>query len=500
MEIAIARYRRFYLLLFVVPIVLSVTIGRAQTSKREVYRQQLNQSLTAEAINADVDYFYQALQAAHPDLYRYLPRQEFDAAIESIKARASELTLRQFYNELNWLSAQVGCGHLLISYPTGIEKYLGKYVFYPPLHLVLRDSHLVVKKTLLPTYNFDDARVTAINGIPVDTLLKKISLYVTHDGYNKASNVWMLEQGWFNELYLRFLTDSNTYHYTLQTLTDSGWAQQHVALDGFDYKRMKLPRKKPAKPKPQLQLKFDEDTYSAILTLKSFDPVAIKRGKQKFHKFLRESFWLIAQENPEQIVIDLRNNEGGNSFYPEALISFLSKEPFRLYRKMEIRYAFNSNYPLVKIKGKRAYKKMDKHGMPSANGNKQMPQFTGRFAPGFPMAYTGNIYVLVNGGTYSAASELACYLKDRMGATVVGTETGGSCDPVTAGMYGKATLPNTGIVVNIPLITFEKDLKAAPQPGRGLSPDVYQHQWPNDSIIDPELNFLLDYIGQQKRR
>ncbi len=471
----------------------------AQSSKREKYNLQFNKIYPAQAINDDVDQFYAALRAGHPDLYRYATKQQLDSLIANLKLQAGTITTRQFYNELSHIAAAIGCGHLVLDYPKKLGRYFKKMVYYPPLYLEVHDSVVLVIKSYLDSTMAEQAVVTAINGVAIDSILSSFNHYNTRDGYNTAANDWLLENGWFNDFYTRFWPDSSTYTYGLEQLTDTGWVLKEITLPGFDYKTMKLPHAKRHKPEPQLKLHYIEGTRTAILTLKTFDPRAIRSGKQQFNKFITQSFWKIAQLRPEQLIIDIRGNEGGNSFYPEVLIGLLSTEPYHLYRNMEIRYrSMRGKAQLLKVKNRKSYKRLEKHGIPSKNGNLSMSLFTDKLLGSHPLAYAGNVYVMVDGGTYSAASELACYLKQHVEAIVVGTETGGTCDPITAGLYGDVELANTGIVVHIPLIAFDKDIQKPRVPGRGLLPDILQDIRPTDTITDPELEQLLDLIeGQQ---
>ncbi len=487
------RFLLFGLLLLVV-----LSNANAQSSKRDSYRSGFNAVYPAQQVVEDIDFFIKALEAAHPDLYRYIKKPQMDLLVDRLKGQAGQINCRQLYNQLNHIASAVGCGHLILSYPKEQEKYLLKYAYFLPLHIELHDSAVIVMRSFIDSVKVTNAIVRSINGMPMDSMLLRVHQYLTRDGYITSANNWLLENGWFNEFYIRFWPDSNTYTYELEMLTDSGWVNEKLTLQGYDFQKMKIQRYKREKPTPKLHLKFDNDTQTAILTLESFDPKEIAKGKQNFEKFIKHAFWQIVQKQPEQLIIDLRGNAGGNSFYPEAIIAFLSNEPFRLYRNMQIRYnSLASGKPIVSITGKRAYKKMQKHSMLAKNGNRELKQFTERYVTNYPYSYKGTVYVMVNGGTYSAASELACYLKQHVEAIVVGSETGGTCDPVTAGMYGLATLPNTGIAINIPLISFEKDIKQPRILGHGLMPDIPQHLRSTDSIPDPELEHLLEVIEAQ---
>ncbi len=471
--------------------------GFGQSKKRDGYRQQLDKVYTAEAIAADVDYFYTSLQTAHPDLYRYVSPTEMDSMVADLKGKGS-LSLQVFFNEINHIATTIGCGHLMVSYPKKLVPYFAKYAYYPPLHIEMHDSTAIVKLNLQDDESFDNAIVHSINGQSIDSIQVKMGTLLVRDGYNQAANNWFLQEGWFNELYIQYWPDSSQYTYQLEMLGDSGWITKTVTLPAYDYQTLKPKRPKREKPEPQLTIKLDDYTNTAILTIKSFDHLEIKRGRQSFGKFIKEAFWRIYQDQPEQLIIDLRSNEGGSSFFPEIIIGFLSEEPYRLYRNMEIRYSSKAYKKKAgPIKVNRTYRSMEKHGEAGGtNGNYKFDRFTGKIKSN-PFHYAGTVYVMVNGGTYSAASELACYLNEHVEAVIVGGETGGTCDPITAGMHGIAKLPNTGITVHIPLVTYYKDITQPRQAGCGLQPDIPQYFRPTDSIPDPELERLLEIIEGQ---
>lgn len=60
-------------------------------------------------------------------------------------------------------------------------------------------------------------------------------------------------------------------------------------------------------------------------------------------------------------------------------------------------------------------------------------------------AFHGKVFVLINGGSFSASSIITAKLKNDKRATLVGEETGGANDGTVAGFYSYQKLPNSEI-------------------------------------------------------
>ena len=97
--------------------------------------------------------------------------------------------------------------------------------------------------------------------------------------------------------------------------------------------------------------------------------------------------------------------------------------------------------------------------------------------------FKGNIYVLINGGSFSNTAIFCSVLRKHKRAIFIGEETGGS-EFVICGSPKSITLPNTAIQVELPRLQFmiksneESEL-------HGVIPDYH---------IEPK----IDYIIEQK--
>ncbi|WP_448636439.1 S41 family peptidase [Pedobacter panaciterrae] len=111
--------------------------------------------------------------------------------------------------------------------------------------------------------------------------------------------------------------------------------------------------------------------------------------------------------------------------------------------------------------------------------------------------FKGKIYVLINGGSFSASSLLAANMRNLKNVTFVGEETGGSKNVWTAGIIKNMTLPTSKLSLaygNMP--AYFGDITNID--GRGLMPDVSISYTIEDYLAnkDLEMDWVLKDIAR----
>jgi C-terminal processing protease CtpA/Prc len=109
--------------------------------------------------------------------------------------------------------------------------------------------------------------------------------------------------------------------------------------------------------------------------------------------------------------------------------------------------------------------------------------------------FSGQVYVLTSGFTFSAGAILASLLKAHTNAVFIGQETGGGEAGCSGGLTSKVILPHTQLVINFPHFRMETNTKA-PNTGRGVMPHypiIYTAQY-IASGRDLELEKVVELI------
>ena len=157
----------------------------------------------------------------------------------------------------------------------------------------------------------------------------------------------------------------------------------------------------------------------AVLALPTFSYNKIKELNLKSKRFYKDIFKEIDQREIEHLIVDLRGNTGGRNEFADDMVSFIRKP------KIEIPFLKRTQ----SWEGRtRTYK---------------VPRRS-RFA------FSGKIYVLVDGLTYSAANTLARYLFELANAEIIGEETGTRFEGFAAGSKQAVVLNNSKIRIGIP--------------------------------------------------
>lgn len=110
-------------------------------------------------------------------------------------------------------------------------------------------------------------------------------------------------------------------------------------------------------------------------------------------------------------------------------------------------------------------------------------------------SFKGKIYVLINGGSFSASSIISSNLKGSKRATFVGEETGGAYNGTVAGFMPLVKLPNSELKVRIGLMLIAPHYKTEIN-GRGIFPDAPIIPTLQDRIKgnDPEMDWVMNEI------
>lgn len=239
----------------------------------------------------------------------------------------------------------------------------------------------------------------------------------------------------------------------------------------------------------------------AYLRISSFLGWHRKRFKQDYDRLFDSVFTALKAGRTQNLILDLRNNEGGDGT-GEKLLTYLLTKPYQLYASAELKFV---GYPAVVD-----YLSDDKQDVffPDSMVERTpagLYQFKKAYMP-LPGGeqqpnsdhYAGKLYVLINGASGSMATVVASFLKGNERGVFIGEESGGAMEGATARYGATLVLPNSKIVVHVGLL---KTVRAvAFTKGRGVEPD-YKVTPKIDDLLkgtDTELNFVLSLISSKK--
>ncbi|NQZ74835.1 MAG: hypothetical protein HRT61_01810 [Ekhidna sp.] len=456
------------------------------------------QKLTPTELREDFQIFKSSILDIHPGLYWYSDSLEITERFKVIEDQLVQaMELKDFYGQLQLFYASIRCGHSWMSMPWSWREPTDDGPFRIPLNFYLENDRIIVLRDLTNEQFLGEGHeVLSINGNSSQEIFQKLLPYTPTDGYaaNRQRN---LLAGNFSRYYQVHFGMDSIFEINLKI----GGKEEIFQFEGLsnDEANQRSTKRygRVAKSSSMLEFKQTENGL-AYLRIKSFDKEDIRNGNQKFKQFLKDAFKEINASKTKKLIVDLRDNSGGEDNYGATLASYLLKTPFDYYLRMEaVTRKFNYNeYSYQKgfnTMGKLLKRDKTKPGFYTYNFSRQVKKQKPAKNP-----YTGELIILINGGTFSAASEVASILHTHRRAKFIGEETGGGYYGNNSAMMYGIQLPNSKINYYLPIIRYYLAVDHEPFIGHGLIPDIQIPQSyenyisPQDEVLDKAIEILKD--------
>ncbi|MDX1554668.1 MAG: S41 family peptidase [Xanthomonadales bacterium] len=432
--------------------------------------------IAAEQLRDDFRHLYEKLQASHYDLFARRPRAEYDALFEQMLAgfdcpmgkAAASLEFQRFVAYGNVAHANVpGAGGDWEAF-----RAAGGRAF--PLFLRVVGGRAYVADDYSGMAAVRPGReVLTVDGQPVLEWLAPMRRQVSADtdylAYAQMETrlpmlVW-LEHGEVDQFQLE-LADGAGHPVILNVPALDRRGFEEVASDRPDRFELDWNTREARimeggiaylRPGP-----FYDNRPEAN---HPWDPAAFKA-------FIDEAFASFLKADTPHLLVDLRNNPGGDNSFSDSMIAWFADKPFRFSEVFDIRVseaAIESNRKRLEATGG------DPHSTSASLAEAYRDQpLRSRVELPIPLVpprtgerFRGQVHVLVNRHSYSNAVLVAAIVQDYGFGTVLGEETADLAS--TFGAMETFTLPYTGIEVGFPKARILRP-NGDPQ-ARGVVPD-----------------------------
>lgn len=457
-----------FLFLFTLPCVCT-----GQSKEGDSIRSYFHRKFRVKELRNDFNMLRQGLEKAHAGLYRYTSPADFDSIFSSAeKALNHPMSLMEFYSVIGPVVAATREDHTDIELPAAYDDYYKEYALLFPFNCKVLDGHVYITENLSADSSIKAGwEILAINNRPIDSICNSMFRMFAADGFILTSKYRELDEGGFRGNYFRVFGDAAIFDLELKDTSSVIFSRSIQAQTLGQIS----PRRKTKEDEAPLYFTL-LDNGTALLKIATFSNSKIRSAKQNYPSFLDSCFKILSERNIPALIVDVRENGGGTEGNENLLFSYMAKENFRKYKYVEaltnkIKIDTENGRPVRhKVFGLEErifqnYKTKEGHLRRRNKGKLSLMAF-----PGFPdYRYAGKVYVLVSGVTYSGGSEFSNMMYHQDRAIFIGEESGGGYYGNTSGYSFDLRLPATGMMVSIPLLHFEMNVKGLPD-GRGVIP------------------------------
>ena len=507
--------------------------------------KHIDSEISVKRLHKDVDFVHKKIFKLHPDLDRYITKEKLAFKFDSLKKSIQQpLKPNAFFFGISQVVGSIRQGHATIQplqkqYSTKELKILNKRG-KSPLSLL---SYAFVNEELLIAKNYGKDStlkvgtvIKSVAGITPQFLYTKYRKTEASDGYNttyfqrgfarKFNTLLNLERPMADSIPIVFSYKDSIFEKTLTRTSEKAKAKKKSDKEtkvapvvvSKEAKEKQLLAKKALEKKKKI-FGYDEvrkeftrhlsyipsDSSIAVLKIKSFTG-----GKEKVA--YAHIFKEIEQKKVKSLVIDLRNNGGGS--LPEII---------NLYRY--IGQDFTTFVDTMKVTNRTGvvynrYRNVPKTAMVIASplitylavkeicSIKKSPfgyyyqksKLTKRIQPR-DNNFQGNVYVLINGASFSASAVFSANLKHLKRATFIGEETGGASKSTVAGVLPIMRLPHSKLKLRFGLMEIAVPHKTTVE-GHGVYPDITLLTTKEDfeKNSDPELEWVIQKENELKAK
>lgn len=489
-----------------------------QSTKK--FNESVTKTHSIKELREDVDFLFSTLNKNFPRLYDYISEEELNQKVAAFKAELSPMTSSQFYHKLAPLVAEVKQGHLMPRRPFEIrdrkerKRYRRAHDEYDDIDFKWVKNAIYVEDTYKDLDSLIiGSKVVAIDSFSTENIVKNWYNKITSDGFNNtfqkpiiADNLlafYRYDVGRTDSITLHLQRGDSIFTQPLKIVFENKKQEDTLTTKNKDSKlnddvkkltraekmKQRLANKKQYRDKRKRGYSayknqntrefklIGNDSNIAYLKIRGFSG-----GDRWSRKFYEETFMKLDSLDVENLILDLRDNTGGSLKEIGNLYSYLAKEEFTLINPMETKrrlivtsflwsgkstffgnffkglatpFTFTVDLIKSKSEGKTKYYRH---------------KFTKPSSPS-PHAFKGDLFVLINGASYSASSILSSNLHGSERATFIGEETGGAYNGTVAGLKMNKYLPNTQIIVPVWMMHLETPYKDEPN-GFGIKPDI----------------------------
>ena len=377
----------------------------------------------------DIKILFKNAADIHPNLYHDISPGELKRKTDSLIGKLPDsLSVLSAYRAFAEATAFINEGHTSVDIPKPVSAAIRAGSFNgSPLQVLAYDNNSFDANLLLPGLQKKQVEVTAINGEPSPAILTKMmALKGDLTSFRKVIAI--------NNFRFFLSVIGIAQPYVISYKDDSG-ASRTITLNSISEKEYVAGSGSKPHTVPY--------TYATLNGKYGYINFRSMADYDQFGRFCDSVFKTLDENKVDKLIIDLRENSGGNSSLGSYLLSYLADKPYRMAGDSKRRVSQQFKDYLIANKALYGdnyndYLKLPVGSfMPLGSGDLTKPENKEHH-------FKGKVCFLIGPYTFSSANMLAAAVKDYHLFTLIGEATGES-----ANHYGELCtikLPNTGLL------------------------------------------------------
>lgn len=419
--------------------------------------------MTKQQASFDIDALVYTISQVHPDMFATCNQGKFLSDVARVKQQLPDsISKVDLYRLAAPLVAELGDGHTSLYFP--LNDVFHRDTPRMPLSVKASPDFKIKAYWCIDSIIPQGAEILSINGHSSREMLEEMMKYASGE-----RDFYRLERA-CNDFtaFFQFLYAAPSYEVRYLPAKSKEALTARLQPISYDELKRRKPSKQTAPQKPAYSFYILKEKNAAVMDFRSF------YDAERMKVFADSMFRTLRKENIANLIIDVRNNGGGNSTVGDTLLRYISPRPFEQMGKALVRVTPTTQ----RLAGSKEMMPGWYLFSPEAEGELISPLSSEEGH------YHGKVYLLTSHHTFSSASSFAWAFKQFGMGTVVGEESGGM--NVSFGDVLFYHLPVSGLACGISYKRFwqygadEADI-------HGTLPD---HAVPQEKALDAALKLI----------
>lgn len=361
----------------------------------------------------DFHFLLKTLKSVHPGFETFTHQSVIQNKIKEIEQRLPTCeTPIDFYKMVAPLIASFKDGHTSCFPANDYAKLIAAQKTLFPFYLNFQEKRAFVTKIYQQTPIQIGAEITAINDTPIKNIIENLLPLISAET-EKIQLTFL--QNYFRPLLSLIYEMTDHFQVTYQ----QGKETKKIAINGVSHETI---TKTHQLESPNF-FHFEINGEIAIIKITNF------YNYDEFKHFAKNAFTQIKNDKITKLIIDVRDNSGGDSRIGEELLKYVSAHPFRQYSAINIKVSEEiKQYYRTNEHIRNYYETTAPHILEDVEKSTVGETITYEMeyvAAYNALHFSGKVNVLTNARTYSSATNFVAAIKDYKLGMIIGDTPGG---------------------------------------------------------------------------